>query len=406
MLVPVDMLLQPTRSLLCAPPARATEGVAWLRMGFRPFFLGAATHAVLMLPVWVAHLFGVVPLRLPLSWHAHEMIFGFFGAVIAGFLLTAISNWTGRTTTRGPWLLLLFACWFVARAAGVLPVSGGTLVALAADSAFWIGLSVACTRPLVEARSQRNYVFIPLLAALGISCGFSYADRLGLDWVAASRLRIAALDVVVLFVAVFAGRVIPSFTRGALADVDIVSAPAMDRLAVGAILGLTLTQYIADWGTVHGVLACAAGALLLARARRWGAMRTFRTPLLWVLHLGHGLLSVGLILRGVATWTLLPAGAMLHSITVAGIAMVVLGMMARVSLGHTGRLIAASRGMTVGFLALLASGVIRVVGVLVLVEHLTTVYAVAGVLWCAAFLAFLADHGAALTQSRIDRRPG
>ncbi len=401
-----DMLVQPTRTLLCAHSTRPTSGAAWLRMGFRPFFLGGALHAVLAVPVWVAQLIGLVSVPSPLSWHAHEQIFGFLGAVIAGFLLTAIGNWTGRTTISGPPLLGLFACWAVARVSGLHPSPVATLLALAADGTFWAGLSLACTRPLIDARSSRNYVFIPILAAMGISCGLSYAERLGLDFGAGARLRIAALDLVVLFVTIFGGRVIPSFTRGALVDADVVSDPTMDRASAGSVLALAVAQAFSEWGPTHGVLACCSGLALLLRARRWGAIRTHRSPLLWVLHLGHGLMSIGLLLRGVATWTQLPPGAALHAITVAGISMVVLGMMARVSLGHTGRLIVASRRIAWAFALLLCCGVVRVLGVLVWNDELTTVYSVAGVLWCAAFIVFLVEHGPALLQSRVDGRFG
>jgi uncharacterized protein involved in response to NO len=389
--------------------APRAPGPAILASGFRPFFLLAALYAAVGIPFWVATLAAVPPWRVPanpLDWHAHEMVFGYAGAVLAGFLLTAIRKWTGQPTADGLPLLVLCALWTGARILPFLPVVP-TLVAASVDVGFWVGLFTACARPILRARNRRNYGFILLLAAFVLAAMISHANRLGYvhgDFWGAHSLGV---DLVALAIVVMAGRVVPSFTRNATRGTDISETPGHDRFAVVCLALVTALDAASLSPRWSAVPAGVAGIVVLARARHWGPKYTLREPLLWSLHLAHAWLGFGLVLRGLVPWVAaLPPSIALHAITAGGIGLVTFSMMTRVTLGHTGRMLHVPPrvGVLLGLLA--TSGLIRVVGPIVAASRLSVVLAVAGALWSASFAGYLLVYGRALVTPRLDGLPG
>jgi uncharacterized protein involved in response to NO len=333
------------------------------------------------------------------------MVFAFAGAVIAGFLLTAVGNWTGRRTLDGWPLALLVLVWLAGR---VLPfVPGAGLAAAAVDVSFWLGLLVACAVPIVAAKNRRNYGFLVVLGGFMLAVAVSHANRLGYLERAAWSVRVLGVDLVTLLLVVMTGRVVPMFTRNATHASDIVESPRLNRVAALAAALVIALDLAAAPASLSALPAAAAGALVLARAVQWGAQHTLRQPLLWVLHLGHAWVGVGLLLRGLLSLVpVLPASLALHAVTTGGLGLLAFGMMVRVTLGHTGRMLTVPRSITLAMLALVVCAALRVLGPLVAPFQLPLVLAVVGALWSAAFLTYVVVYSRALVAPRVDGRSG
>jgi uncharacterized protein involved in response to NO len=402
------------RSLLllgASPESASRPGWAVAAKGFRPFFLLAGVFASTIIPVWILVVAGVLrPAGYldPTSWHAHEMVLGFAVAVIAGFLLTAVGNWTQRETLVGIPLLGLSMLWVLGRLAmllgGVLPP---WLVALL-DLAFLPALIVVLARPLIGANNRRNFVMLAVLGALFVANVLVHLEALGLVAIGTARhAMLVAVDVVALIILIIAGRVFPMFTRNATGASTIRSSPALDLVTVAAMAALTVIDAIVPEHLAGGAAAGLVGVLSVARAARWGTLHTGRHPLLWVLHTGYAWLALGLLLRALAVVVpAVPASFATHAITVGAFGSLTLGMMARVSLGHTGRPLVAPRPVAWAFGAITAAGVGRVIAPLVAPRWYLQELGAAGALWTAAFLLFLVAYGRVLVAPRADGRPG
>jgi uncharacterized protein involved in response to NO len=378
--------------------------------GFRPFFLLAAVFASAIVPVWILIVVGVVHPSgyLPSTiWHAHEMVFGFTVAVVAGFLLTAVGNWTQRETLVGAPLLALAALWAVGRICMVLAATLPRGVPAAVDLAFLPLLGSALARPLASARNRRNFVMLMVLAALFAANVIVHLSALGLVPAAAARTAcLAGIDVVVLLILIIAGRVLPMFTRNATGVSSIKSRPLLDILTLVGMAMLTIVDAAAPESVASASLAGVVGVLAVARAWGWRTRQVARHPLLWILHAGHGWVSAGLLLRAAAGLQVVPPSLATHALTVGAIGSLTLGMMARVALGHTGRALRASRAVTVAFTAMTAAAFARVFVPLLRPEWYFIALLAAGGLWTAAFLVYLAVYVPVLTSPRVDGKAG
>lgn len=394
-------------------PAAPAERRPWpiAAKGFRPFFLLSALFATLILPSWLLTLEGRLHVGAyldPVYWHAHEMIFGFAAAVIAGFLLTAVGNWTKRETLVGPPLLALAALWVAGRVVLTGPqVLPGWLIAVV-DLAFLPALMIAIARPLIATRNTRNLVMLGILAALFAANLLVHLDVLGVlpGW--RRRGCVLGLEVVVLVILVIAGRTFPMFTRNATDVASIGSSPWLDRLSVGAMAALIVLDLVMPEHAITAGWAAGVGVITLARTWHWGARHTWRTPLLWILHVGYLWIPIGLVLRALAAFTtMVPPQVAMHALTVGAIGSLTLGMMARVALGHTGRLLAPSRLIVAAFVLITCASLVRVFGPLVagMTSYRPTLF-LAGSLWTAAFLLFLLTYVPILVVRRVDGKPG
>jgi uncharacterized protein involved in response to NO len=326
------------------PRYRSTALPAVFSQGFRPLFLAAALWAPIALTIWLLELSGFLTLPTAFAgatWHAHEMIFGFASAATAGYLMTAIPNWTGRMPLQGLPLAILLLIWLMGRIAVLVSASIGGIAAAVADLAFPTLLLLAVAREVVAGRNWRN---LPIIAALS----FMLAAN------AATHLAAAGLidDVAIGYrggVAVFAGllalvggRVIPSFTRNRLARIGASRYPApfglIDRLALFAVLVALISWVIALPPPLDGSLLLFAGVMTALRLARWNGWRTLGDPSLWILHVGYGWLAGGLALLGAsALVATVPAAAGLHALTAGAIGSSILGVMGRTTLAQTGR---------------------------------------------------------------------
>ncbi|MCB9579494.1 MAG: NnrS family protein [Polyangiaceae bacterium] len=400
----------PPRSLIHPPTLEAhPAGAAILAKGFRPFFLMAAAYAVLTLPLWVLVLYGRLDPGAYLGatgWHAHEMVFGFSVAVIAGFLLTAVGNWTQRETAVGLPLALLCLLWLAGRVAVLFADGFPPKLAAALDLAFLPALAFACARPILASKNRRNYGFIAILAAL---FGANLAVHLGALGVLPAWTRLGSLlgvDLVTIVIVIVTGRIVPMFTRNATGRQGIVNVPVLDRAAIAAMVLVVATGVLMPGSAVSGVALLLAGVFVAARAARWGMQHTFGNPLLWILHVGHAWVAIGLLLRGASVLVpAVPSSMGLHALTAGAIGALTLGMMARVSLGHTGRMLAAPKLVSVAFVVITVATLLRIVAPLAGASQLPLL-AVAGSLWALSFAAYLVSYAPMLLSPRVDGRPG
>jgi uncharacterized protein involved in response to NO len=380
------------------PAAISTRGPAFLSAGFRPFFLLAALWAAIAVPVWLAayvHGYALRGSLDPMSWHAHEMVFGFGMAAVAGFLLTAIPNWTGRLPLRGGALATLAALWLAGRVALLVSAAIGAVAAALIDLLFPLVLISAVARELVAGRNWRN---LPMLIALGLLVAANLLVHLHVAL--GMRLGIATL---LVLIALVGGRIVPSFTRNWLAKArpDVAAPAPTDRIDIACLAAVVLA--LAAW-VAQPADAVTSGLLILGgvaagfRLARWRGLATLREPLLFVLHAGYAWLAFGLAwlgLNGLFAWA--PAGAALHALTVGAIGTMTLAVMTRATLGHTGRPLRADAATSVIYLLVALAALLRV-GAGVWPGAYGVVTSLAGLAWSGAFALFALRYGPMLVR--------
>ncbi len=380
----------------------AVSGPAVLALGFRPFFLLGSWYGVLTVLVWVAIFLGWLTFRpglSPMLWHGHEMLFGFTAAIIAGFLLTAVPNWTGIPTPRGALLGGLVGLWLLGRGL-ILSSAVPAILAAAVDLAFLPALAAALAYPLIKAGKPHNLVFLPVLGVFTLSNGLVWAEALGQAGTAALGLELGLLCILQL-VALIGGRVIPFFIRAALPESPARSWPWVERLAMASLPLLALLEAL---GLSLGAVYWAAALPHVARLVGWFDRRLVRVPLLWVLYLGYAWLPLGLALKGWARLAGTSPFPSLHALTVGCIGVMILGMMARVALGHTGRALKPPRPVVAAFGLLLLAAVLRTFGPMLAPSTLWVTSSAA--LWALAFGLYGLLYFPILTRPRVDGKPG
>jgi uncharacterized protein involved in response to NO len=380
-------------------------------LGFRPFFLLAAVFAVAAVPLWLLVYQGLLtPASYlpPNVWHGHEMVFGFGVAVIAGFLLTAASNWTGRKTASGVWLAGLVALWIIGR---TVVFSGDGLPAVLVaglDVAFLPVLAVALAVPILAAGNRRNAIFPVVLLVLGAINLLIHLSAMGVvDWDPLTGLRIA-IDLILVMIGVLGGRVIPSFTKNALPAAQVNPCTKAGVLSLISLAVLVIADAVDFSPEFVGAAALAAGILNALRMRGWGSLATIRHPILWILHAGYAWMAAGLVLRGLGALTdLVSADAGIHALTVGTIGSMTIGMMSRVALGHTGRSMEPARLTVLAYWLVNAAALLRVLFSALSDESWRMVALMgSGALWSMAFLLFAMVYLPILCRPRIDGRAG
>lgn len=392
-----------------APPAPATI----LQRGFRPFFLLAATYGCFYVPLWLAVLGGLGPApgwNDPITWHAHEMLFGMVAAAIAGFLLTSVPVWTGTPPVVGMRLAILVVLWSVGRAAlllaGVIP----PVVTAALDLAFLPALVVALAAPLLATSQRRNVGFLGVLLALTFANAALHATALGHGILPLRTALRGAVDGVAVLLVVIGGRITPAFTRSAFARAGLAAPvharPWLDRLAIGGVVAAAITGML-GLDALRGVACAIAGTAVLGRLAGWQTRRTLGDPLLWSLHLGQAWLGVGLLLGAASQASAaVPPSIALHALTAGAMGTTIVAVMTRVALGHTGRPLVAPPGTTAIYALVAAGALTRVVAPMLWPANALYAWSLAGGLWAAGFGLFLARYGPILLRPRIDGKPG
>lgn len=388
--------------------AGPTRAFALFALGFRPFYLAAACLAVAWIPLWVAVWHGHLALPTgfgPSAWHTHEMLFGFTSAVLVGFLLTAIPNWTGRPTVTGAPLAGLVVLWIAGR---VLMLTGADLpwqVVAGFDVAFLPLAAAFMLPPLLAAGNRRNIGFPFVLIALALANLALHLDAAGIVS-AGTEVTRGVLGAMMVILVVMGGRVIPFFTKNRLPAAGAGIDKRLDRLAIGATVAAAVLAVAIPSTIASGFAALAAAGLLITRALPWKPWATRKVPMLWVLHAGHAWIAVSLLLRAAMDFGLdLPASIADHAFTLGGIGVLTLGMMARTARGHTGRPIEATRLMTAAFAIVNLAAVLRVFGPIAAPDA-PAVMGASAILWAFAFLLYLVEYAPILVNARIDGRPG
>lgn len=373
---------------------------ALFSVGFRPFFLLGSLFAVVLMLLWVLQLRGLVtPGYYPsVLWHSHELIFGFTTAIISGFLLTAVRNWTGKETVSGHSLAVLVLIWLLGRLLPFAPAPAELIAGV--DLLFFPLLTVAIARPILQSANMRNMVFIAFCGLFFLMNLLVHFDVLGIAPGMAHLGIYGALNLVVLIMLIIGGRVIPFFTERATPGYKGKRIGFIEQavIPVAVVLFLNdLWQPFASWAyLLSGLLA----ALLLLRVGAWFDKALLKNPLLWILHLGYLCIGIGFALRATTPITGLSPFLYVHTLTIGGIGLLTIGMMSRVALGHTGRPLVLPKLMQLAFYLMLLSVVTRVV-VMGLVNK-PFVYDMAGSLWIAAFVLFFIVYLPALVSPRAD----
>lgn len=389
--------------------AAAKAFIPLFSYGFRPFFLGAALWAVVAMALWLGSITGLLNLADGYgasAWHAHEMIFGYGAAVVAGFLLTAVPNWTGRLPVAGWRLLLLFILWCTARVAFLTTGFAGPLPAVVLDSLFLPSVLLLMAREVLVGRNWRNttpLALVALLAAANISFHFEVLSTGSAS--TASRVGVAALIGLIMLVG---GRIVPSFTHTWLLRMRAKRLPAsFDRfdLLTLFVSGVALLLWILrPEATATGILFLIAAILQTLRLWRWGGQYTWREPLVLVLHLGYAFVPLGFLLGGISVFEphALVGTAPLHAWTVGAIGVMTLAVMTRATRGHTGHELTASALTVVTYATVITASVLRIAAG-VLPHVYGGLLEFSGIAWMAAFGLFLFEYAPMLLRPRRER---
>ena len=383
------------------------------RLGFRPFFLGAGLFAIIAMAVWMASYvygigFGFAGLS-PNQWHAHEMLFGYAMAVIAGFLLTAIKNWTGISVLRGWPLAGLFSLWLIAR---LLPLSGlpvSLTVVAVFDVGFMVLLTLACLRPVVMVKQYKQASIISKLLLLALSNLVFY---LGVAGVLAEGVQwglYSALYMVIALIMVMLRRVMPMFIKNGIDgdDYEAVNRFWLDMASLALLLVLWILDVFTAYTQLTAITSLVLAVLHLIRLAGWYTSRIWSKPLVWVLVVAYASIILGFALKAASYYLGVSVFLSVHAFTVGGIGVLTVGMMSRVSLGHTGRNVFEPPGIVFWiFVSVFLGAIVRVLFPLFNMSLYVYWVGISQVLWMLGFAIFVYVYAPMLLTARVDGRDG
>jgi len=379
------------------PPKRGTARFALWDLGFRPFYLLASSFASLSIFVWALQFSGLLPfsyLQGPM-WHAHEMLFGFTLAVLTGFLLTAGQNWSGQPTPKGTYLATLAALWVAGR---ILVLSPWAWLAAAVNVAFPLAVALALAVPLYRARNRRNYFFVALLLLMALAQLVVHLNALGALRVPGWAGIALGLDVMLLVLSVMGGRVIPMFTNNAIPGAQAVRHPWVEKLALGLVLLLIASDALHVASAWLALLAVFTMLAHLTRLWLWQPRKTLHTPLVWVLHAAYAWIPLHLAFRAMAAMGWVSLSVANHALTAGAIGGMVIGMMTRTALGHTGRKLLAGKTEVACYALVAAAAVIRVFVPLLNPSLLTYAVLLSAAMWSLGFALYTLRYWSILSR--------
>jgi uncharacterized protein involved in response to NO len=386
------------------PRLRPYDGPALFHYGFRPFFLAGAIYSGAVMLAWLAVLHGELSIPTafaPRDWHVHEMLFGYVPAVMTGFLLTAVPNWTGRLPIQGGPLAVLVTIWIAGRVAVTFSAAIGWLPAAAIDAAFLLALAVVIAREIVTGRNWRNLKLVGIVSILALSniaFHLEAAQRGHAEGV--TRL---AIGTIILLIVLIGGRIVPSFTRNWLARRGAGRLPApfgrFDQVAVAVSIAALAAWVALPTAPATGAALVVAGALQAARLARWAGDRTLGERLVLILHIGYAFVPIGFLLLGAAAFDLLSGSAGIHAWTAGAVGTMTLAVMTRASLGHTGHDLTASAATQLIYVLVVVAASARIVGALA-PSWAGPLLELAALAWAAAFIGFAIGYGPLLCGRR------
>jgi uncharacterized protein involved in response to NO len=385
-----------------------------IRLGFRPFFLAGTIFSIIAMLLWLMLYrteLNFQPFGGGYWWHIHEMIFGFGCAIIAGFLLTAVQNWTGLPGVQGKMLAALFSLWLLGRVCLIFPDLLGTRLSTIVDLAFLPCIAFILAKPILAVKQYRNLFFVPLLTIFTIANVQMHASLYYPRLFSTQYAGYAGVMLMTLLISVMAGRVVPMFTANGTQTPKATTLTWLDKLTNGSLAMITILLLLHPAiGLNHfyfGGLLIFAGISQTVRWYRWRPWVTLGVPLLWSLHLAIKALAFGLILLGLSYLIPeIPSSHILHLITVGGLGGVILAMISRVSLGHTGRTLQAPKLMSLAFAALILASLVRSFGPWGFPDKTMIFINISGLLWMVSFMLFAICYGPMLLKARADGRSG
>ncbi|MBR1231905.1 NnrS family protein [Bradyrhizobium sp. AUGA SZCCT0182] len=383
---------------------RDYRGPALFSYGFRPFFFFGSVYAGAIILMWLPVFYGRLQLSTafaPRDWHVHEMLFGYIAAVVAGFLLTAVPNWTGRLPLQGRPLILLFSTWVAGRIAVSFSAWIGWAPAAAIDSVFLILLAASAAREIIAGKKWGNLMIVAIISLLAAG-NLAFHLEAHFEGLAEYTTR-GGIAVVISLIALIGGRIIPSFTRNWLAKRTPGQMPApfgrFDVATIALSVLVLLFWVVRPLDRTTGGLLLVCGGMHLIRLVRWTGYRTFADRLVLILHVAYAFVPAGFILTALSAFDLVAPSAGIHAWTGGAIGTMTLAVMSRATLGHTGQRLQASPATQLIYAAVIIAALARVCAVLE-TDHTGPLLVAAGIAWAAAFLGFAAIYSVAFWSPR------
>jgi uncharacterized protein involved in response to NO len=384
---------------------------AFLQLAFRPFFMSGVLFSILAIILWASTLNGWLSFK-PYSnsywWHSHEMLFGFVVAIIIGFLLTAVQAWTGQPSLKGKPLLALWLLWLSARVLLAVELGFAPLIIVIVDLLFLPVAALCMAQLVIKAKLWRNLFFIPLLLLMAFANGLMHWGAWYNDAELVSQGSYTMVMLVTLIMAVMAGRVFPMFTANGTATQKVIPIRALELLTIIStfLVVLMFMSGLEIAPMTKTILLLLAAVCHLFRCLRWRFLVTLKTPLVWSLHLSYFCIPIGLFLMA---WHFhggnISLSSAMHALTVGAMGNMVLSMISRVSLGHSGRLLVVGWVMSLAFATIFAAFLVRVFGLFLIQDYLLLIAIAAG-LWVIAYGLFVVKYWNVLSKPRIDGRLG
>jgi len=378
----------------------------FLNLGFRPFFFFASLSGLILVALWLLQYGGMLELSNyygSVNWHSHEMLFGYTTAVVAGFLLTAVRNWTNAPTIIKTPLGLLALVWLLGR---ILPFTAtpGWLIA-AVDLSFSIFLAIAISIPIFKVKQWKNLIMVAVALFFFLANLLVHLFHLGIANTLYSGNMLAIYGIILLLI-IMTGRVVPFFTKIVIKRLEPKESVPLEKFLYVQLAFLAITDSMGFTPAVVAFFALAGAVAHAMRIRTWFAKELLGVPILWVLHAGYIWLILGFILKALAAMEMVGNNLAIHAWTVGGVGLLTYGMMARVSLGHTGREMKPAKMVEFGFLVIIFAAVIRVFFPMLSMEYYGMWIQLSGLLWCVAFVLFIISYSKMYFQPRVDGQMG
>ena len=386
---------------------QAKKSYALFNLGFRPFFLGAAYAAVFLMGIWgllytnvieLSNYYGII------DWHSHEMLFGFSIAVIAGFLLTAVRNWTNVDTISQTPLAFLAGIWVLARIVPFTPLPGIFIAVL--DVSFFFLLMLAVAHPIIKVKQWSNLIMVAILALFLLADILVQAQHLGFMAKGVIQGNTLALYAILLIIQVLTGRVMPFFTRVVVPATKVVERPGLEKVLLTTLVLLAAADTLALNPLLISFLAFVLLVAHLMRVMPWFSKPVLDTPILWVLYAGYLWLIIGFMMKVFVGFDWVTNNLAIHAWTVGTIGITTYGMMSRVSLGHTGREMKPPKFAVAGFYLLMIAAIVRVIFPLFSIANYILWIEISMLLWILAFALFAFAYTPILSRPRVDGRAG
>ncbi len=387
--------------------AKPQKTFALFELAFRPFFLGAGLSAIVLIALWLLILNNLLQVGYynPIHWHAHEMLLGYTGAIIAGFLLTAIRNWTSVQTIQHWKLAILAAIWVSGRMAVWLPLP--PLLIASIDLLFFPLVAIAAALPILRIKQYSNLIFIPILLGLSVANLLIHLEALKITSTGMMGIRLA-ITLIILLILVMGTRVIPFFImRGAQLQTPLRQSKKIDIAGnlLFIIWGLCYSFFPTHIITAYSALI--AGFMIGFRLWGWHHPKLWKTPMLWILFMGFAFIPLGLILKFISYYQPQINSFAIHALTTGAMGILTLGMASRVSLGHSGRSIEHNKLIVLSFICIVLAALVRISPALpVLLPYTHIIYLISGGLWIIAFSCFVLYFAKILWQPRLDGQAG